>query len=99
MKCELCGWAEKPESVPSMSRHIGTYHQDIVPDHVVVWRDAEMVAVPEYDGEERLIDVYVKKIVPAPKPVLTYEEAPLVVESVEEFEDQPQVIDLDEQPE
>ena len=99
MKCELCGWAEKPESVPSMSRHIGAYHQEVVPDQVVVWRDAEMVFVPEYDGEERLIDVYVKKVVPAPKPVIPFEEQPLVVESLEDFEDEATVIDLDEEPE
>lgn len=63
MKCELCfGWAESPESLPSMTRHIETFHQDIIPDQTVVWRDGEMVVVKEHDGEERLITVYAKKV-------------------------------------
>jgi hypothetical protein len=98
MKCELCDWAEKPESVPSLSRHIGTYHQDIVPDQVVVWRDSELVAVSEYDGEEQLIEVFVKKVVPSPKAPIV-DLASLEVESLEDFEDSPRVIDLDELPE
>jgi hypothetical protein len=98
MKCELCGWAEKPESVPSMSRHIGTYHQDIVPDHVVIWKDAEMRSIPnsDFDIEDFIIEVPVKKIVPAPKDVLI-EEQPLQVETVEDFEDEVTVLDRDEE--
>ena len=100
MKCELCGWAEKPESVPAMSRHIGTYHQDVVPNQVVVWREAEMICVDHYDGEETLINVDVKKIHPLIKPsIIENFEASLVTESADDFNNTPHVIDLDEQPE
>lgn len=103
MKCELCRWQEKPESTVSMARHIGTYHQDLVPHQIVVWRDGEIVHTTEYDGEEQLISVDVKKVHPLIKPEILKQidevEKKLVTESVEDYEDSPQVIDLDEEPE
>lgn len=97
MKCNLCGWNEKPESVSSMSRHIGTYHQDIVPDQVVIWKDAEMCSIlgSEFSVEDTVIEVSVKKIVPAPKEVLIQEQ-PLQVETLEDFENKVTVLDKDE---
>lgn len=98
MKCEICYWAEMPDSVPSMSRHIGTYHQDIVPDQVIVWKNSEMILVEKYNGKDQLINVYVQKVVPSPKEKPLFDYVPLETETVKDFEDTPTVIDLDELP-
>lgn len=95
MRCDFCKWMEKPENVPSMARHIESFHAEIIPDQKVIWADGELVLAKSVEEDDKLIEVYVKNpknpSLPAP------EDAPSA-EEVELVQDLPDVIDLDELP-
>lgn len=68
MKCEPCGFQEKPDNMNKMTQHAETCQKVDVDKAKVVWRKGEIAVVHKKVKNDRVFEVELRKLASAPKP-------------------------------
>lgn len=68
MKCEPCGFQEKPDNLAKLKSHVESCNKVDLDKTKIVWRDAQMTATYKAKKSEHLFQVELKKLASAPRP-------------------------------
>ena len=68
MKCEPCGFQEKPDNINKLKSHVETCSKVDLDKVKIIWRNSEMTAGYKPKKLEHQFQVELKKLASAPRP-------------------------------